>query len=57
MSEFEDQAKLKAFREAAKVGLDAIAAGRHRSFDSTESLSDYFRKPCGRSHRPRAQMN
>jgi antitoxin ParD1/3/4 len=40
--EAEDRAKLKALRDAAKVGLDDMAAGRYRSFDSKESLNDYL---------------
>ena len=40
--EAEDRAKLKALREAAKVGLDDIAAGRYRTFDSDESLREYL---------------
>jgi antitoxin ParD1/3/4 len=40
--EAEDRAKLKALREAAKTGLDAIAAGRYRDFDSDESLSKHL---------------
>jgi hypothetical protein len=38
--ESEDIAKLEALRAAANVGLDAMAAGRHRSFNSKESLND-----------------
>lgn len=40
--EAEDRAKLKALREAAKVGLDDIAAGRYRDFDSEASLRQYL---------------
>ncbi|HKT17374.1 MAG TPA: type II toxin-antitoxin system ParD family antitoxin [Stellaceae bacterium] len=40
--EAEDRAKLKALREAAKVGFDAIAAGRVRSFDSEASLREHL---------------
>ena len=40
--EAEDRAKLKALRDAAKVGLDDIAAGRYRAFDSEESLRGYL---------------
>jgi len=40
--EAEDRAKLKALREAAKIGLDAVAAGRARSFESEASLRDHL---------------
>jgi antitoxin ParD1/3/4 len=40
--EAEDRAKLKALRDAAKVGQAAIAAGHYRSFDSEESLRAYL---------------
>jgi antitoxin ParD1/3/4 len=40
--EAEDRAKLKALREAAKIGLDAIAAGRFRSFGTEASLRDHL---------------
>ena len=40
--EAEDRAKLKALRAAAKIGLDAIAAGRFRSFDNEASLRGHL---------------
>ena len=40
--EAEDRAKLKALREAAKIGLDDIAAGRYRDFDNEASLRQYL---------------
>ncbi len=39
--EAEDRARLKALREAAKVGLDDLREGRYRSFDSFDALNDY----------------
>lgn len=38
----EDQAKLKALREAARVGMEDIAAGRYETFDSPEKLRAYL---------------
>jgi antitoxin ParD1/3/4 len=40
--EAEDRAKLKALRDAAKIGLDDIAAGRFRSFDSEAALRTHL---------------
>ena len=40
--EAEDRAKLKALRAAAKIGLDDIAAGRFRRFDSEAALRDHL---------------
>ena len=40
--EAEDRAKLKALREAAKIGLDDIAAGQYRDFDSEASLRQHL---------------
>jgi len=38
----EDRARLAALRAAVKIGIDDIAAGRFRSFDSREALRRYF---------------
>jgi len=40
----EDRAKLKALRDAARIGLDDIEAGRFREFESADAL----RKHLGR---------
>jgi antitoxin ParD1/3/4 len=40
----EDQARLKALREAARVGIADIEAGRFRSFDDPESLGRHLGK-------------
>lgn len=40
--EAEDRAKIKALRDAAKVGLDDMAAGRFLTFDSEASLREHF---------------
>jgi antitoxin ParD1/3/4 len=37
--EAEDKARLKALREAARIGADDIDAGRFRSFDSASALA------------------
>lgn len=38
----EDKAKLKALREAARVGLADIEAGRYTAFESSEDLRRHF---------------
>ncbi len=40
--EAEDKARLKALRQAIRVGIADIEAGRYRSFDSPEALRDHF---------------
>jgi antitoxin ParD1/3/4 len=40
--EAEDKARLKALREAARVGLDDIEAGRFRSFQSAKALRTHL---------------
>lgn len=47
--ESEDRARLKALREAAKVGLDDLRAGRYRQFDSFEDLDSYVGKIADRA--------
>jgi antitoxin ParD1/3/4 len=51
----EDRAKLKALREAARVGMEDIAAGRYETFDSSEKLRAYLtgraKKVLGRSRK------
>lgn len=42
--EAEDQARLKALRDAVQVGLDDLQAGRYRSFDSFEALDRHLGK-------------
>ena len=36
-----DRAKLRALRAAATIGLDAVAGGRYRDFDSAASLREH----------------
>ena len=38
----EDEARLKLLREAAQVGLEAIAAGRFTDFETPEELEEYI---------------
>ncbi|HTO82159.1 MAG TPA: type II toxin-antitoxin system ParD family antitoxin [Methylomirabilota bacterium] len=38
----EERARLKALREAARVGIADIEAGRFKTFDSAESLTEYL---------------
>ncbi len=38
----EDKARLKALRDAAKVGVADIEAGRYRSFDSAQDLGRHL---------------
>lgn len=38
------EAKLKALREAAQVGLDDIEAGRYQTFDTAEEMDEAFSK-------------
>jgi antitoxin ParD1/3/4 len=38
----EDQAKIKALREAARIGMEDIAAGRYETFDSPGKLRAYL---------------
>ena len=40
--ESEDAIRLKAMREAAEVGIADIAAGRFRTFDTTDSLRNHL---------------
>jgi antitoxin ParD1/3/4 len=40
--EAEDKAKLKALRDAAKIGIDAITAGQYREFDDEASLREHL---------------
>jgi antitoxin ParD1/3/4 len=47
--EAEDRARLKALREAAKVGLDDLKAGRYREFDSFEELDGYLGRIADRA--------
>ena len=47
--EAEDRARLKALREAVKVGLDDLEAGRYRQFDSFEDLDNYVGKIADRA--------
>jgi len=47
--ETEDRARLKALREAAKVGLDDLQAGRYRQFDSFADLDSYVGKIADRA--------
>lgn len=47
--EAEDRARLKALREAVKVGLDDLEAGRYRQFDSFDDLDTYVGKIADRA--------
>ena len=47
--ESEDRARLKALRDAVKVGLDDLRAGRYRSFDSFEALDRHVGKMADRA--------
>jgi antitoxin ParD1/3/4 len=47
--EAEDRARLKALREAVKVGLDDLQAGRYRQFDSFADLESYVGKIADRA--------
>jgi len=40
--ESEDQARLKALREAADTGVADVAAGRYRTFDTADALEDHL---------------
>lgn len=40
--ETEEKARLKALREAARIGIADIEAGRHRSFDSAATLERHL---------------
>jgi antitoxin ParD1/3/4 len=42
--EAEDQAKLRALRDAAKLGIADADAGRYRAFDNFEALDQHLRK-------------
>ncbi|HSZ73870.1 MAG TPA: type II toxin-antitoxin system ParD family antitoxin [Rhizomicrobium sp.] len=39
----EEEAKLKALREAVQVGIDDIDAGRYQEFESFEEMNEYLR--------------
>ena len=41
--EAEDRARLKALREAARVGIDDLEAGRYKAFASFDDLNSYLR--------------
>ena len=41
--EAEEKARLRALRDAARVGVDDIDAGRFRSFDSHEAMKLHLR--------------
>lgn len=47
--EYEDRMRLKALRDAVKVGQDDLKAGRYRSFDSFEALDDHLGKIADRA--------
>ena len=38
----EEKTKLKALREAARIGLADIEAGRFKAFETAEALTDYL---------------
>jgi antitoxin ParD1/3/4 len=38
----EERAKLKALREAARIGLADIEAGRFKAFDTAEALAEHL---------------
>jgi antitoxin ParD1/3/4 len=38
----EDKAKLRALREAARVGIADIEAGRFKTFDTAEALAEHL---------------
>lgn len=42
--EVEDAARLTALRDAVRVGLDDLAAGRYREFSSLEELGAHLRR-------------
>lgn len=42
--EAEDRARLKALRDAARVGLADVEAGRYKTFDSFADLDSYLGK-------------
>jgi antitoxin ParD1/3/4 len=41
--EAEDALKLEALRQAAQVGIDDLARGAFKSFDSFDALDDYLK--------------
>ena len=47
--EAEDRARLKALREAARVGVDDIESGRFRTFQSTTPLARHLRSIAERA--------
>ena len=55
--EAEEKARLGALRDAARVGMDEVDAGRFRSFDSHEALELHLRsitdKAIAASKRPK----
>jgi antitoxin ParD1/3/4 len=42
--EAEDAARLIALREAARVGIEDIEAGRFRTFETPEALDEYLKE-------------
>ena len=47
--ETEEKVRLKALREAARVGIDDIAAGRFRSFQSPTALNRHLASMADKS--------
>lgn len=47
--EAEDRARLKSLREAVRIGLDDLQAGRFRSFNHPEALGSYLTKIAQRT--------
>lgn len=44
----ECRARLKALREAARIGIDDLKAGRYKAFDSFADLDNYLDKIADR---------
>ncbi len=57
--EKQDQARLKALRDAARVGIEDVQAGRFRDFDSGGDLREHLNKLADsvirKAPRPRAR--
>ncbi|MFI4988816.1 MAG: type II toxin-antitoxin system ParD family antitoxin [Alphaproteobacteria bacterium] len=51
----EDRAKLKALREAVRIGIDDFAAGRYRTFESRGTLRKHLATIAGRALTARAK--